>query len=152
MDIQTTEGTGDAQLRNILNRIHLGGETAKDQASEGSRVLPEPSTTLSPKMTGQRTLGSVLDEALPRSSLGTDQRNRYFAEPGSGAFSPMAVSSLAMSVKDRKSLLVSNTRDTPSAFVDYQLAQGSGARGASHRIGRFGRSWRNKTRSGSFLN
>ena len=55
-----------------MNRIHLGGETAKDQASEGSRLFPEPSTTLSPKATGPRTLGSVLEEALPRSSLGTE--------------------------------------------------------------------------------
>ena len=50
VDAQGAEGAGDTKLRNILNRIHLAGETTKDQVSEDSSALPEPSTTLSPKM------------------------------------------------------------------------------------------------------
>jgi hypothetical protein len=107
---------------------------------------------MSPKVTGHRTLGSALEEAMPKTSMATAQRNRFYAESRSGAFSPVAASSLAMSVKERKSLLVGNYREGQVAATDYQWPNGSGARGASHRTGKLGRSWRNQNRSGSFLN
>ena len=49
---------------------------------------------------------------ITRSSLSTLQR-RGFAESNSGAFSPVGVSSLAMSIKERKSFIISNQRMEP---------------------------------------
>ena len=121
MVYQPSQDTGfskNSKLQKILNQIHLGGGQTRQHKGISDRNSscfygPLSTTINSPKSDYNQMGSAATNGRLPKSSLSTLQR-RGFLESNSGAFSPVGVSSLAMSIKERKSILISNPRVEPA--------------------------------------